>query len=60
MGGFVQKLQNYGYRVAIVGDITPFTARSAPLTDFVRETNRRRHHIFVPTAEALRTVLTGG
>ena len=60
LGGFIQKLQNYGYRLAIVGDISPFTARSAPLTDFVRETNRRGHHRFAPTAEALRTALAGG
>jgi len=46
-GEFSQKLQNYGLRLAIVGDISDRIEESAPLRDFVRETNRRGHHLFV-------------
>jgi hypothetical protein len=46
-GEFIQKLQNYGCRLAVVGDIAARVEASAPLRDFVRETNRRKHHLFV-------------
>lgn len=40
-GAMLQKFTNYQLRVAIVGDISAFTDKSAPLQDFVRESNRR-------------------
>jgi hypothetical protein len=46
-GEFIQKLQQYGLRLAIVGDIEEALARSKPLQDFVRETNRHGQHLFV-------------
>ena len=39
-GAILQKLMNYQFRVAIVGDISAYTEKSAPLRDFVRESNR--------------------
>ena len=56
-GAVLQKFQNYGLRVAIVGDIARFTETSAPLRDFVRESNRGRHVLFVPDREALLAAL---
>lgn len=52
-GGFLQKMQNYGLRVAIVGDITPAIAASEALADFVRESNRIGAVLFVPDEAAL-------
>lgn len=40
-GAVLQKLTNYQFRVAIVGDISAYTEKSAPLRDFVRESNKR-------------------
>ncbi|MBI4923458.1 MAG: DUF4180 domain-containing protein [Devosia nanyangense] len=40
-GAVLQKFTNYRLRVAIVGDISAYAAKSAPLRDFVRESNRR-------------------
>jgi len=45
-GEFIQKLQNYGLRVAFVGDISALTSNSMPLADFVRESNRHGQHVF--------------
>src|SRR5688572_26372435 len=39
-GAFTQKFMNYGYRVAIVGDISTHIAQSDPLRDFVYESNK--------------------
>ncbi len=52
-GAFVQKFVTYGYRLAIVGDIGGFTARSAPLRAFVAESNKGRHLWFVDSDDAL-------
>jgi hypothetical protein len=57
LGNFVQKLQNYGYRLAFVGDVSGPSAASTAFTDFVRETNRRGHHLFVADAAELRARL---
>lgn len=46
-GGVLQKFQNYGLRVGIVGDISRFTAESPSLRDFVYESNRRGQVLFV-------------
>lgn len=54
LGAFVQKFVNYSFRLAIVGDISMHTAKSKALTDFVRESNRRRGELrFVPSREGL-------
>lgn len=45
-GHFIQKLQNYGLRLVIVGDLSAQTARSKALADFIGETNRIGHHFF--------------
>ena len=53
-GGFVEKLQQYGFRLAIVGDIGAQVEKSKPLHDFVYETNRRGQHLFVRDAAELK------
>lgn len=52
-GEVLQKFVNYGLRVAIVGDISAAAAASAPLRDFIGESNRGRHVWFVPDLTAL-------
>ncbi|SEP81573.1 Protein N-acetyltransferase, RimJ/RimL family [Devosia sp. YR412] len=46
-GHFFQKMQNYGIRLVILGDISFHLSRSKALQDFVGETNRIGHHLFV-------------
>lgn len=46
-GAVLQKFQNYGFRVAILGDISRFTAESPSLRDFVYESNRRGQTLFL-------------
>ncbi len=46
-GAVVQKLQQYGFRVAVIGDISEYVAASAALRDFVYESNRGRQLWFV-------------
>jgi hypothetical protein len=46
-GHFIQKFVNYRLRVAILGDISHHVEQSAPLADFVRESNRGRDVWFV-------------
>ena len=50
---------NYRLKCAIVGDIREALARSGPLRDFVRETNKGNSIWFVPDFEALREKLLG-
>ena len=45
-GEVLQKFVNYGLSVAILGDVSA-AAKSAPLRDFVRESNRGRWVWFV-------------
>jgi hypothetical protein len=52
-GEVVQKFVNYQVGLAIVGDISAAVARSKPLADFVRESNRGRHVWFVADMDAL-------
>ena len=40
-GAILQKFTNYQFKVAIIGDISAHLEKSAPLRDFVRESNRR-------------------
>ena len=46
-GGVLQKCTNYRFRVAIVGDISQYIAKSGPLRDFVYESNKRGDVRFV-------------
>jgi hypothetical protein len=47
-GEVFQKMEQYGRRLAIQGDIMADVTASKALRDFVYETNRRGHHLFVP------------
>ena len=46
-GNVVQKFVNYKVRLAIVGDISQWTAASKPLHDFIYEANRGQQLWFV-------------
>jgi hypothetical protein len=59
-GDMLQKFVNYGLRVVIVGDIAPALKQSAPLRDFVRESNRGRQVWFVADLSELETRLATG
>ena len=52
-GQVLQKLVNYRFQVAILGDLSAAEAASAPLRDFVRESNRGTTVWFVPDLAAL-------
>ena len=52
-GEVFQKMEQYGRRLVILGDIEKKVASSKALRDFVYETNRRGHHLFVPDHESL-------
>ena len=39
-GAVLQKLVNYRFQVAVLGDVTAAAAASGPLRDFIRESNR--------------------
>jgi hypothetical protein len=52
-GEFIQTLVNYRLTFAVIGDISTYTARSAPLRDFVRESNRGRSVFFLSDLQAL-------
>jgi hypothetical protein len=52
-GAILQKFQNYGLRVAILGDVSAHIAASQALADFVRETTRRGEVLFLADAEEL-------
>jgi hypothetical protein len=56
-GDMLQKFMNYGYNVAIVGDIAHDIAESEPLRDFVRECNRGKQVWFVNSLDELSTRL---
>lgn len=53
-GLFIQKLVNYGLKVAFVGDIAAAAARNEALAAFVRESNRGSHVWFVADTDELR------
>lgn len=46
-GAVLQKFQNYGFRVAIIGDFDRFTTESPSLRDFVYESNLRGQTLFL-------------
>ena len=57
LGAFLQKLTNYGCRIAFVGDLSGKIAQSRALHDFVYESNKGRDVIFVATREELEGLL---
>src|ERR1022692_1295017 len=52
-GEIIQKFVIYHMRVAIVGEISQYLAKSPALRDFVRETNRGNQAWFVASLEEL-------
>jgi hypothetical protein len=52
-GLFLQKMQNYGFRFALVGDIAAEVAASDALRDFVYESNKVGQVLFVASREEL-------
>ena len=58
-GVVAQKVVNYRLRLAVVGDIAAQVAASAPLRDWVIESNRRGEVLFVPDLAALAARLGG-
>lgn len=52
-GAILQKLANYRFKVAILGDVTAQVLASKAFADFVTESNRSRQVWFVPDVEAL-------
>jgi hypothetical protein len=46
-GAVLQKLVNYRFQVAVLGDVSTAAAASVPLRDFVRESNRGKAVWFV-------------
>ena len=52
-GDVIQKFVNYGFQVAIIGDVSEAVAQSDALRDFIRESNRGRHVWFVVDLEGL-------
>jgi Domain of unknown function (DUF4180) len=56
-GHVLQKLINYRFQVAVVGDVSAAVERSAPLRDFVRESNRGTSVWFVADLAGLEAKL---
>lgn len=52
-GEIAQKYAQYGMPLAIIGDLSPFTAGSKPLRDFVRESNEGRQLWFAGSVDGL-------
>ncbi|CAN7270345.1 DUF4180 domain-containing protein [Phenylobacterium sp. LjRoot164] len=52
-GEVLQKFVNYGLRVVILGDVSAAAAASAPLRDFIGESNRGRQVWFLPDLATL-------
>lgn len=52
-GEVFQKMEQYQRRLVILGDIAAEVDASKSLHDFVYETNRRGHHLFVPDRKAM-------
>ncbi|HEY6305880.1 MAG TPA: DUF4180 domain-containing protein [Candidatus Angelobacter sp.] len=52
-GEFIQKIVNYGLKLAVIGDISEPTAESSAFRDFVSESNRSGSVFFLPDFDAL-------
>jgi hypothetical protein len=59
-GEFVQKIVNYRFKLAVIGDISARVAESNALRDFVRECNRGGSIFFLPDIDALDAKLSAG
>ena len=59
-GHVLQKLVNYHFQIAVVGDVSAAVVASEPLRDFVRESNRGQTVWFVDDLPALETRLLEG
>jgi hypothetical protein len=57
-GRVLQKLVNYRFRIAILGDTTAAAEESGPLRDFIRESNRGETVWFVEDVAALGAKIT--
>ena len=57
-GEILQKAANYGFKFAVIGDISAYVAASEALRDFVVESNRRPSIFFYPNIAALEEKLT--
>jgi hypothetical protein len=53
-GLVVQKFVNYQLRLAIIGDVSPYVARSQALAEYVRECDRGRAVWFLDSLRTLR------
>jgi hypothetical protein len=49
----MKEAMNYGFKFAVVGDISQYVAASDALRDFVTESNRGRSICFAPDLPAL-------
>jgi hypothetical protein len=56
-GHVLQKLVNYRFQIAVVGDVSAAVAASDPLRDFIRESNRGKTVWFVDDLAALEAKL---
>lgn len=52
-GAFLQKLMNYGIRIAVVGNIDEWLARSNAFREFVLESNSGKSVWFIATEQDL-------
>jgi hypothetical protein len=56
-GHVLQKLVNYRFQIAVLGDVSDAAAKSEPLRDFIRESNRGKNVWFAEDLEALEAKL---
>jgi hypothetical protein len=54
LGSIAQKFVNYRMRLAIVGDVSAYVAKSNAFRDFVTETNRGKQLVFIPTLDEVK------
>ena len=57
-GEILQKLINYGFKIAVYGDFSRYTSK--PLHDFIYESNNGHDHLFVTSEEEAVERLTAG
>jgi hypothetical protein len=58
-GEITQKFVNYQLKLAVIGDVADAVAASAPLADYIWETNRGDHIWFFDDEAGLAEKLTG-
>jgi hypothetical protein len=58
-GDMLQKLANYRFKLAVLGDISPYTEASDAFRDFVRESDRGSAVLFCADLPALSGRLAG-